>query len=240
MPVHYPSLTPTTSSSAAPASSDPVIANAVDIGPTNWQDTAALGAGVPLISIAAAGDGVALELPNGISGARLTSLQAPAGDFLIAGDLALGTDADLNTNAGVEVILGVAPGGLDGDIDNATWWGCRISALLAGRGNIEVARCKHNGVVDESWIGTPNRAAFKAGLELHGYRFAIQREADLITTSLVGPDGTRMQIETDALVPVTAGDIFIWARTNRVGCHAHLHRLAVSGLAWVGDRLVSE
>lgn len=229
----------TPAAAAAAVSTDPIVANGANIAATQWVDAETLGAdGVALTAITTAGDGVSLELPNGTSGARFVS-GVLVGDFLICGDLAFATDSDLNVNAGVEVVLAVAPGGLSGDILNANWYGIRLSGLLAQAGAFEIAYVKNSATVDQAWSGSPVRAGFKSVFASNQARIAIERVGTDLTLSLLSKDGSPLQSDTVSLVSADDADIMLWCRTNKVGCHAHLHNLATTGLGWVGGRLVA-
>lgn len=238
MPIHYPSLSPS-SGSVGGGVLDPVVASAVDLTPANWVDTQPLGDGVALLNIIAAGDGLALQLPNGISGARYVGAVL-SGDFLISADFGFATDSDQNVNAGVEVALGVAPGGLSADITNADWHAIRLSGLASQVDAFQIAYIESNPNLNQHWTGTPGQAGLKSVHDVHQIRVAIQRAGASMTFSLLSVDGSRLGIDTEAIVGMGDCDIFLWCRTSKLGTHAHLHRLAISGLGWAGDRLVSQ
>lgn len=230
----------TSSTSTAPASADPVVANAVaDISALQWNDTSSHGSGLALVDASDTNTGAAFELPNGLSGAAwLGGLLS--GDFLIAADVGYSSDVDFNTNPLVEVIFGVAPGRLSGDIDNSEWHGVRIGGTTSNQvGAITVRHVKNAAAAGSAWTGSPVGYALKNVYNWPAMRIAIQRVGAVITTYVVHPSGTRVQLDSFSPAGLGDCDVFFRATTTRAGCTVQVHRLAVTGLAWVNGALTS-
>ena len=217
---------------------DPVVANAAVLDVDDWEDIEDVNpaAGVAFNAVTQAGTAIMFQPSSGThySGSRWANV-IPAGDGIYAADLFLARPEDSVVDPGIFGIVGFSPTGLENPLP--CWYGAGIDGRTATAGSIAPRAYYREGAI---WAEIGFSAVTAPGG--YGYRIVIQRTGTTATFWWAQPHQnnliqlgrrTNLNIEGEA-------DLFVRTQGDgTAGGYVTLTRVALTGLAIVGNRLVS-